>query len=151
MVHPSEVSVTPLSFQQLFSGLPAEVVSSLDRHARIRPYSERQLLFEQGDAATGVWLVRSGRVKLSVCSRTGKCLVVQIAGPGEILGLGAVLGGKPHEVSAETLVPAETCFVSQHFFLEFLRENPSAFLPVVEHLSSAVDEAYERVRSFRQR
>ena len=63
------------------------------------------------------FLVCSGKVKLSVSSKGGKTLILQIARPGDILGLSAAMSGIPYEVSAETLHPSQVVFISREDFL----------------------------------
>jgi len=43
-------------------------------------------LFVEGQSARGVFLLCSGKVKLSTSSRDGKVLILKMAGPGEMLG-----------------------------------------------------------------
>jgi CRP/FNR family cyclic AMP-dependent transcriptional regulator len=43
-------------------------------------------IFYQGDVAETLMYIRSGRVKLSVASKTGKQAIVAVLGPGEFLG-----------------------------------------------------------------
>jgi CRP/FNR family transcriptional regulator len=136
---------------ELFDQLPQDALARLDRIAHRQHYPAKIVLFREGDAADGVFLVRSGRVKLSLhCSR-GKSLVVQFAGPGEPLGLGATISARPYEVTAEAAAPCEVCFFPRKQFLQFLEEFTDVSLQLVKLLCQDLDGAYERVRSLRQR
>ena len=69
-----------------------------------------------------MFILCSGRAKLTTSSSEGKLLIVKIAEPGEVLGASATILGKPYEVSAETLEPA------LHFLLAgrtYLRDRVS--------------------------
>ena len=65
-----------------------------------------------------------GQVKLSISSSEGKTLILRIAKPGEVLGLTAVVGGTPYEVTAETLRPSQVAFIRRDDFLRFIAEHP---------------------------
>jgi CRP/FNR family transcriptional regulator len=118
---------------------------------QVRRYPEGALLFEEGHVAEGALLVRSGRVKLSVSSPRGKTLLLEVAGPGEMLGLSAVLSGRPHEVSARALSPVEAAFFPRQEFLDYLEDHPDACLQVVGRLTTDLDAAYDRVRNLHRR
>ena len=105
------------------------------------------LLFAEGRPSRGIYLLCEGRAKLSICSENGKRLMLRVAGPGELLGLGATLSGEAYEVTAELLENAQVVFVKRKELLKFLRENPLICMEVVRRLSNDLHGAYERVRS----
>jgi CRP/FNR family transcriptional regulator len=105
------------------------------------------LLFAEGRPSRGVYVLCEGRAKLSICSESGKRLMLRVAGPGEVLGLGATLSGDPYEVTAELLDTAQVVFVKRKDLLRFLRDNPTICMEVVRRLSDDLHGAYERVRS----
>jgi CRP/FNR family transcriptional regulator, cyclic AMP receptor protein len=53
-----------------------------------------------------VYVLCTGKVKLSTSSRDGKVLIPKMAVPGEMLGLSAVISGADYELTAETAMPA---------------------------------------------
>lgn len=73
--------------------------------------------------------------------------MLRIAGPGEILGLGATLSGTAYEVTAELLDTSQVVFVKRKDLLRFLRDHREACMMVVQMLSQDLHAAYERVRS----
>lgn len=148
----AENSRRPTPLGQLFDHLPADASQRLEKITVVQQYPSRSVLFHEAHPASGIFRVRSGRVKLSLSSPEGKSrLVLQIAGPGEMLGLGSTLSGRPNEVTAEAMVPCEVLFVPRPRFLQFLREHPDVSTPLVKLLSQDLDGAYERVRVLRQR
>jgi CRP/FNR family cyclic AMP-dependent transcriptional regulator len=64
-------------------------------------------LFQENGPSQGVFVICSGQVKLSCTSREGRTLILKIAMPGDVLGLGAVISGSKYEVTAETVQPTE--------------------------------------------
>jgi len=55
-------------------------------------------LFSEGDAARNGLCHLLWQVKISSTSRDGKTMILKIAGPGDVMGLSAVLANVPHEV-----------------------------------------------------
>ncbi len=105
------------------------------------------LLFSEEGTSRGVYVLCEGRAKLSLCSENGKRLMLRVACPGEVLGLGATLSGNPYEVTAELMDTAQVAFVPREQLLAFLRDNPTICMEVVRRLSDDLHGAYERVRS----
>ena len=136
-----------LRADRLFCDLPAEALQAFDSIKSINIYPRGSSLLREGHAARAIYVLCEGRAKLSVCSENGKRLTLRIAGPGEVLGLSAVLSGCPYEVSAETLDTARVAIVRRKDLLQFLRKHREACLQVVHLLSEDLHVAYDRVRS----
>ena len=73
-------------------------VISLPRHA---------VAYSQGSAATSVFYIQRGGIKLSVTSALGKEAVVAMLGPGDFFGEGCLAGQPLRMGSATALVPTE--------------------------------------------
>ena len=132
---------------RLFCDMPAESLKAFDQIKLLASYPRTALLFAEGRPVRGIYILCDGRAKLSVCSEAGKRLTLRIAGPGEVLGLGASLSNTPYEVTAELLDSSQVVFVRRKELIKFLRDNPSVCLQVVRILSQDLHGAYERVRS----
>jgi CRP/FNR family transcriptional regulator, cyclic AMP receptor protein len=132
---------------RLFCDLPAGALEAFDGIKAISFYPRGTTLFCEGTKPKGMFVLCEGRVKLSVCSESGRRLTLRIAGPGEVLGLSASLSSTPYEVTAETLESATVASVKRKDLLRFLRDHRDACLQVVHLLSRDLHIAYDRVRS----
>lgn len=132
---------------RLFCDLPAEALEALDLIKSVTHYPQGTALFREGHPARGIFILCAGRAKLSVCSESGKDIILHIAGPGEVLGLSACLSSGPHEVTAEALDHAQVAVVKRKDLLCFLRDHREACFQVVHLLSQDLHIAYDRVRS----
>jgi CRP/FNR family cyclic AMP-dependent transcriptional regulator len=130
-----------------FCELPKPTLEELERIKYASAYPEGAVLFVEGQSARGVYILCSGRVKLSTTSRDGKTLILRIAQAGEVLGLHATVSGKPYELTAETLQPCQLDFVKRDDFLRFLHNHGDACLHAAQHLSQNCEDAYEMIRS----
>jgi len=136
-----------LRSDRLFCDLPADSLEALDSIKSMVQFERGSAIFQEGQPTRGVFVICEGRVKLSVCSDSGRRLILRIAGPGEVLGLSASLSGSPYEVTAETLDNARIALVKRKDLLRFLRDHREACLQVVHMLSQDLHTAYDRVRS----
>src|SRR5271163_3718308 len=132
---------------RLFCNLPPAAVQRLAAITSASSYPKGATLFVEGQAARGVFILCTGRVKLSTSSIDGKTLIVRISDPGEVLGLPATVTGKPYELTAEVLEPAQVNFIARTDFLNFLRENGEVGLRVAQQLGETYHAAIAEMRS----
>jgi CRP/FNR family cyclic AMP-dependent transcriptional regulator len=130
-----------------FCALSPESLRDLDEIKHVSSYPEGALVFVEGQAARGVYIVCQGRAKLMTTNRDGKTLILKIAQPGEILGLHSVISGQEHELTVETLQPSQLAFISREDFLKFLKSHGDACLHAAQHLSRDCQSAYDSIRS----
>ena len=136
-----------LSTASFFCGLSPESMHDLDRASHTNSYPAETLLVVEGQTPRGVYVLCHGRAKLTTTNRDGKTLILRIAQPGEILGLDAVISGRPYEFTVETLNASQLAFIGREDFLRFLRHHADACLCVAQHLSRDCQTAYESIRS----
>ena len=110
-------------------------------------YPKGSVLFTEGQAASGIFAVCSGQVKLSTSSVAGKAVIVQIAEAGELLGLPATLSGRPYEVTAEVSELARVNFIPRAAFLRFLHAHPEAVIQVTQLLTDSHYAGHEVIQS----
>jgi CRP/FNR family cyclic AMP-dependent transcriptional regulator len=110
-----------------------------------RAYPKGRTLFAEGQPALGVYMLCHGSVKLSTCSPDGKIIILDIAEPGEILGLSAAVNGSDHETTAEVVESCQINYVKTPDLLRFLRKVPEASFNALLQLSRNYQTAYRQV------
>jgi CRP/FNR family transcriptional regulator, cyclic AMP receptor protein len=130
-----------------FGEISRKTGHSLEEISRTNSYPAGALLFMEDEPSQGVYIICQGSVKLLTTNSDGRTLIFKIAKRGDVLGLNAALTGASHEVTAETLQPAQLAYVSREDFLKFIRENPDACLQVAQRLGRDCDSAYQLIRS----
>jgi CRP/FNR family transcriptional regulator len=130
-----------------FCKLPHESLDDLDRIKYTSVYPKGSLLFVEGEQPRGVFVLCSGRAKLTMSSSEGKRLITKIAEPGEIIGVSASILGKPYEVTAETVEPSQVNFIRRDDFLRFLTSHSDACMNAAQQLSAEHLSAERGVRS----
>lgn len=130
-----------------FCDMPAVSLQAFDQIKSLGSYPRNTILFAEGRPVRGIYLLCDGRAKLSICAESGRRLTLRVAGPGEVLGLGAALSNTPYEITAELLDTSQVIFVRRKELVKFLRGHPDVCMQVVRMLSQDLHGAYERVRS----
>jgi CRP/FNR family transcriptional regulator, cyclic AMP receptor protein len=132
---------------RLFCNLPPPAVQRLAAITSAAAYPKGATLFVEGQAPRGVFVLCSGRVKLSTSSADGKTLILRISEPGEVLGLPAAVTGKPYDLTADVIEPAQANFIARQDFLLFLREHGEAALRVAQQLGETYHSAVAEMRT----
>lgn len=132
---------------RLFCNMSPSAVEALDSVKFTGLYPKGSLLFVEGEEPRGIFILCSGRAKLTTSSTEGKTLIVKIAEPGEVLGASATILGKPYEVSAETIEPSQLNFIKRDDFLKYLNTHAEACLHTAQQLSEKYHSAQREIRS----
>ena len=85
----------------VFAALPVREVQALAAVAREEPVRARDYVFMEGDPAAWFCVVRSGHVKILRHARTGRDVVLELLGPGELFGGVAAIERRPYPASAQ--------------------------------------------------
>jgi CRP/FNR family cyclic AMP-dependent transcriptional regulator len=133
--------------ERLFCDLSPEGVKHLASITSPATYPKGAMLFVEGQQSRGVFVLCTGRVKLSTSSADGKTLILRVAEAGDVLGLAGTLSGKSYELTAEVLEPAQTNFIDRTSFLDFLRVRGEAALRVAQLLSETYHAAIAEMRT----
>ena len=133
--------------ERIFCDLPPAAVQRLSTITSASSYPKGATLFVEGQVSRGVFIVCTGRVKLSTSSIDGKTLIVRLSEPGEVLGLPATVTGTTYELMAEVVEPAQVNFVSRQDFLSFLGEFGEVALRVAQQLGKTYHSAIAEIRA----
>jgi CRP/FNR family transcriptional regulator, cyclic AMP receptor protein len=137
----------PVRASHSFCNMEREPVEAMDAIKFSAVYPKGALLFVEGEQPRGVFILCSGRAKLTTTSTEGRTLIVKIANHGEILGASAAILGKPYEVSAELLEPSQVSFIRREDFLRFLNAYSEACMHTAQQLSEKYEAAQREIRS----
>jgi CRP/FNR family transcriptional regulator, cyclic AMP receptor protein len=129
-----------------FCGLSPSVVDSLDQASHHSTMPAGAILFVEGQISRGIFILCSGRVKLSTASREGKVLILKTVEAGEVLGLSAAVSGASYEMTAETAMPCQLNFVGRKDLLELLHSHSEVGVHAAQSLSSDFQSAYRDIR-----
>jgi CRP/FNR family transcriptional regulator, cyclic AMP receptor protein len=97
-------------------------------------YRRAEEIFSQGDVCNTVMYIRSGGVKLSVCSHAGKEVVVAMLGPGDFFGEGC-MAGQPRRIGSATAITMSTIVVlRKKEMLRLLHKQPGLADRFITHM-----------------
>ncbi|HUA14651.1 MAG TPA: Crp/Fnr family transcriptional regulator [Verrucomicrobiae bacterium] len=137
----------PSRADHLFCNLSAHAGQRLNEIKSTAVYPKGAMLFIEGQQPRGVFVLCTGKVKLSTTSREGKTIITKISDTGDVLGLNAVISSRPYEVTAEMMEPGQANFIPREPLLQFLKDHVEVALRVAQQLSRNYFTAYEEIRT----
>lgn len=137
----------PSRGEHLFCNLSLQAGQRLNEIKSTAVYPKGAMLFIEGQMPRGVFVLCSGKVKLSTTSREGKTIITKISDSGDVLGLNAVVSNVPYEVTAEMMEPGQANFIPRDSLQLLLRDFPEAAMRVAQQLSRNYFTAYDEIRT----
>ena len=98
-----------------------ELKSSLETAGRNQRCPAGHVLFHEDGNCAGVYLVRKGKVRMSVKNLPN---LDRDFAAGSLLGLPSTFTGRPYSLSAVTLAESDVVHVESQEFLELMRDRP---------------------------
>lgn len=119
----------------LFAGSPRQVQEQLRQASRTVRYRMGQLLFHEGEPGFGLYLICAGKVKLTKRTPAGKRLILQLRGPGDVLGAENAFGGDAYIADAQALEDVSLHFIEKSAFLAMMEHAPKVSVRLIQDLS----------------
>jgi CRP/FNR family transcriptional regulator, cyclic AMP receptor protein len=110
-------------------------------------HTRGERLFGEGEPARGVYILRTGRVAVSISSSEGRVVILRTAQAGEVLGLNAVLRNSTYDATVKTLEACRTDFISRSQLIELIGKSEAGTHALLNMLSDELTALTDRARS----
>lgn len=110
-------------------------------------YRRRQVIFHERTPASGLYILCNGAVKLYQSDRFGRDHILEVAGPGDVLGELPTDPAESYSVSAEAVTDAQLCFLPRERLIPFIQAHPMVGVRLIAALSRALSAARRKVRT----
>jgi CRP/FNR family cyclic AMP-dependent transcriptional regulator len=128
-----------------FCSLPHPLLHTLHGLGHLTLYPPDAVLMEEQHVPPGVYIVCSGRVKMSVEAKDGKTVILKVAGERQVLGLSSVFSGSPSPIAVTTIDPCQIKFVDREDFLRLVERSTDAALACARLLGHEIGTAFRDV------
>ena len=95
----------------------------IENNSNIVNYNTRDVIIKQNTRTSHVMFIKSGLVKVYKEGRNEKVIILQIARPGDFIGLLSLLGDKIYHYSASSLSKSQVIFIDVGVFNEIVSNN----------------------------
>ena len=132
----SDAVETVLRKTPLFASLTEDETHALRGRVTTKQYDRGEILFSEGDACRGLFIVGRGKIRIFKLSASGREQTLAIEGPGSSFAELPVFDGGTYPASASASEEAEVLFISRKNFQDFCREHPDVGLKVIAVVGS---------------
>src|SRR5476651_873138 len=106
--------------QSTLNVLTKEDHAELVAHQSEQKYQKGDVIFREGSVPSGIFLVRSGKIKKYKVDQIGKEQIIYVANQGELIGYHAVLAEERYPDSASALEESALSFIPKEDFFEVI-------------------------------
>ncbi|GAB3742015.1 response regulator [Spirosoma lituiforme] len=115
-----------------------KLILSTDR--KIHVLRKKQYIYSEGDVATRLYYLKSGKVKTIRTTSDGKELITELYNPGDFFGYFALMLQSDQADSAVVLDDAELIYIPQEDFMQLLLVNPVVSSQFIRLLAGQVGD-----------
>jgi CRP/FNR family transcriptional regulator, cyclic AMP receptor protein len=128
----------------LFGALDQQERAAILARMRRVQFDPDQIIFSRGDPGRDLYLVLSGRIRLSVLSSEGRELTFGHAGPGDIFGEIAALDGEERTAGATAISRVRALALRREVMIELIERHPKVASAVIHFLCSRLRNTDKR-------
>jgi uncharacterized membrane protein len=142
----SEMTLEALRSVPLFASLDDQTASALRRLLKFNDVSAGTQLFRKGENGDAMYLVESGRVRISITDQDGRELTLAENAQGDFFGEMALIDGRQRSADAKVIENARLAVLSRQDFLSFVRSSPDMALEMLAALTDRLRRTDELLR-----
>jgi CRP/FNR family cyclic AMP-dependent transcriptional regulator len=130
----------------VFRELSRREILEVDELLHERTYGKDEIIFEQGDAGHGIFIIISGKVRVKSTCRLLETVVPEL-GPGEILGELSLFEEAPRDATVVAIEPTIAVALFQAEFSSLLTRNKSIGVKVLMEILRIMSSRVRRLLS----
>ncbi|MFA7188447.1 MAG: Crp/Fnr family transcriptional regulator [Alphaproteobacteria bacterium] len=118
-----------------FESLPGYVKSDFNQQMIVKRFKRGQTIFHEGAFPSGIFFVKTGKIKKFKTLNSGKEQIIYLCSEGEMIGYAAFLGEERYHDSAATITDSSIGFISKDKLVRLLDRHQELSKLLVKKLS----------------
>ena len=147
VVNADELTIEALRSVPLFGSLDDQAAIDLRELLTVEDISAGAQLFHKGDSGDAMYLIESGRIRISITDQDAEEVTLADLAQGDFFGEMALIDGRNRSADARVVQDARLAILSRPSFLSFVRANPDVALEMLSALSERLRRTDELLRS----
>ncbi|HEV7858396.1 MAG TPA: DUF1003 domain-containing protein [Pyrinomonadaceae bacterium] len=141
-----EMTLEALRSVPLFASLDDDATRELRSLLMVSDFKRESSLFRSGDKGDAMYLIETGRVRISVKDEDGQEVTLAELAGGDFFGEMAILDGQARSADATVLEDARLAVLSRKDFHSFVRSNPDVALEMLSAITHRLRRTDELLR-----
>jgi len=125
----------------IFSHITHDEMLEIAKIIEPRSYRKGEMIYLAGDPGGKLYVLHTGKIKITRINPSGKEQVIHILGPGEFTGELSLFSSAPLTDNAEALEDSTMCIMDGAKLKALMLKNPVIALKVMEELSQRLQKA----------
>ncbi len=143
----SQMTLEALRSVPLFASLTDDAARDLRSLLAEQDVPNNTRLFRQGDKGDAMYLIESGRIRISITDHDKKELTLAELAQGDFFGEMSIIDGRQRSADACVIEDSRLAILSRQAFLSFVRANPDVALEMLTALTNRLRRTDELLRS----
>jgi uncharacterized membrane protein len=143
----SQMTLEALRSVPLFASLDDDAARDLRSLLSDKRVPQNTRLFRQGDKGDAMYLIESGRVRISIRDDDEQEVILAELAQGDFFGEMSIIDGRQRSADANVIDDAQLAILSRDVFLTFVRSNPDVALEMLSALTDRLRRTDELLRS----
>ncbi len=143
----TQMTLEALRSVPLFASLDDDAARELRSLLSDKRVPQNTRLFRQGDKGDAMYLIESGRVRISIRDQEDQEVILAELAQGDFFGEMSIIDGRQRSADAKVVDDAQLAFLSREAFLSFVRSNSDVALEMLSALTDRLRRTDELLRS----
>jgi uncharacterized membrane protein len=143
----SQMTLEALRSVPLFASLDDNAARDLRNLLSEKTVPQNTRLFRQGDDGDAMYLIESGRVRISIRDHDKQELTLAELAQGDFFGEMSIIDGRQRSADARVVEDSRLAVLSRDAFLSFVRTKPDVALEMLSALTDRLRRTDELLRS----
>src|SRR3982750_3008526 len=143
----TQMTLEALRSVPLFGSLDDDAARDLRSLLSDETVPQNTRLFRQGDKGDAMYLIESGRVRISIRDADEQEVILAELAQGDFFGEMSIIDGRQRSADASIIDDARLAILSRDLFLSFVRTNPDVALEMLSALTDRLRRTDELLRS----
>ncbi|MBI5849090.1 MAG: Crp/Fnr family transcriptional regulator [Nitrospirae bacterium] len=131
----------------IFSTLSSEELKELSRYLLSETLAKKESIFSEGDSSEWLYIVKTGKVKITKLSNEGKEIILEIISPHEMFGGIAVVRGFPYPANAVAMEDSEVLKISRKNLLSLMDKLPNLMYCMAMNIGDRIKDTHETLKN----
>ena len=144
---PNQMTLEALRSVPLFASLDDDSARDLRNLLSEQAVPQNTRLFRQGDNGDAMYLIESGRVRISIRDHDKQEVTLAELAQGDFFGEMSIIDGRQRSADAKVIEDSRLAILSRDAFLTFVRKKPDVALEMLSALTDRLRRTDELLRS----
>lgn len=131
----------------IFSNLTYKEMMEVARITIDKTYEKGEMIYMSGDKGEKLYVIHTGKVKVTRITSSGKEQVIRVLGPGEFMGELSLFSPIPLTDNSEALSKTVVCMIDGEKLKNLMMKHPGIAFKVMEELSKRLEKAEDLIEN----